>query len=156
MRTVQALVGLPVIETCTGAECGRVMDGLIEHERITGLIVNKTGMFSHHAFLDLQEVACLGKEAVMIADRHVLGTYSREQRQLHPVLVGKKRFRGKPLLTLEGETLGLVEDVYFNVEVGTIVGYELTDGLLADITEGRKIVRGTDLVIGKERAILSL
>lgn len=36
----------------------------------------------------------------------------------------------------EGKKLGLLEDVYFMEEVGTIVGYELTDGFFSDITEG--------------------
>ena len=44
-----------------------------------------------------------------------------------------------PVVTVHGEQLGRVSDVYFDDLQGTqIVGYELTDGFIADMMEGRK------------------
>jgi uncharacterized protein YrrD len=60
------------------------------------------------------------------------------------------------LLTAEGEKLGLLEDVYFLEEVGTIVGYEVTEGLVADLVEGRRVVKSNSkLTIASGRAILT-
>ncbi|GIN10494.1 hypothetical protein J26TS2_03610 [Shouchella clausii] len=156
MRTVQALIGLPVISNATGIEHGRVVDALFDGKEVVGLTVKRTHLFAHHAFLPIGEIAHAGQEAVMIAGEQALKPVNREQKMLHPIHTGRRRFKGKPLLSEEGETLGLVEDVYFNVELGTIIGYEVTDGWLSDIKEGRKVVKGQRLVISKERAILSL
>ncbi len=48
----------------------------------------------------------------------------------------------------------MVEDVYFQEELGTIIGYELTDGFLSDVTQGRKMLPkvepltvGTDAIV---------
>ena len=45
------------------------------------------------------------------------------------------------MMTKEGERLGILEDVYFMEEVGTIVGYELSDGFFSDIMEGKRVVK---------------
>lgn len=156
LRTVQAFVGLPVIERATGIEKGRVIDGLLFESRIIGFLVQKRRLFSHTHFLSVDAVTSAGSEAMMIEHACALEPVSHKHKQCYSIVTGKRRFRGKPLLSSEGETLGLVEDVYFDVELGTIEGYEVTDGWLSDITEGRKIVRGKDLVISKDRAVLSL
>ena len=60
------------------------------------------------------------------------------------------------MLTAEGEKLGLLEDVYFMEELGTIIGYEVTEGLVADLVEGRRVVKtNASLTIADGRAILS-
>ncbi|MFK4997612.1 PRC-barrel domain-containing protein [Bacillus sp. N9] len=60
-------------------------------------------------------------------------------------------------LSNEGKQLGLLDDVYFLEEVGTIVGYELTDGFFSDITEGKRVIR-TPIPpkIGKDAMIVSV
>ena len=45
------------------------------------------------------------------------------------------------MISKEGERLGLLEDVYFLEEVGTIVGYELSDGFFSDIMEGKRVIK---------------
>ena len=43
-----------------------------------------------------------------------------------------------------GRELGWVEDVYFREELGTLVGYELSDGFLADVLEPQGAEAGED------------
>ena len=45
------------------------------------------------------------------------------------------------MISEEGEPLGFLKDVYFQEEVGTIVGYEITDGFFSDITEGKQVIK---------------
>ncbi|MCD8501427.1 MAG: hypothetical protein LRY71_06700 [Bacillaceae bacterium] len=50
-----------------------------------------------------------------------------------------------------------MEDVYFDEDSGTIVGYEVTDGLIADIKEGKKLIKtSTPLKIGEEVLVIDL
>jgi uncharacterized protein YrrD len=64
----------------------------------------------------------------------------------------------KTVLTRDGERLGLLEDVYFSEQMGTIEAYELTDGFFADIAEGKKVVKasGEPLTIGKDTIVIDL
>jgi len=50
----------------------------------------------------------------------------------------------------------VIEDVYFDEQMGKqIVGLELTDGLISDITEGRKVVMiNEDAQLGEDAVIV--
>ena len=96
-----------------------------------------------------------GVDGVMIEDRKQLeplietfDNYTFETGQ--PLL-------GKALMTKEGQRLGILEDVYFLEEVGTIVGYECSDGFFSDIIEGKRVVK-TDKppAIGKDAIIVDV
>lgn len=63
----------------------------------------------------------------------------------------------KNTLSNDGEQLGLLDDVYFLEEVGTIVGYELTDGFFSDIAQGKRVIRTPNPPqIGKDAMIVSV
>ncbi|WP_100372003.1 PRC-barrel domain-containing protein [Bacillus sp. FJAT-45037] len=158
MRTFSTVEGLPVIEQGTGIEWGYVIDLLVGQDmQIEGFVVDKKGWFNHHMFLPVQAVASFGSDGVMISEHLKLSRFISKEHQAYPLKLGKKRLGGRSLLTSEGEKVGLVEDVYFDEEVGTIVGYEVTDGLVADLVEGRKVIlpKGP-LVISKDNAIVSI
>ncbi|MFK3938497.1 PRC-barrel domain-containing protein [Alkalihalobacillus sp. NPDC078783] len=155
MRTFAFVEGLPVIEMEQGTECGRIIDILISNNRITGLLVNMRGWFNRHRLLLLEHVSSIGDQAIMIQKKEVLATCQTGMSGDIPLKLGRCKLKGMELFSHSGAMLGLIEDVYFSTEMGTIVGYKVTDGLLADLTTGQKMYRGQHLIVGKERAILS-
>ncbi|MEK4564422.1 PRC-barrel domain-containing protein [Alkalihalobacillus sp. FSL R5-0424] len=155
MRTFAYVEGLPVIEMEQGTECGRIVDVFISSNRITGLLVNMRGWFNRHRLLILDQVSSIGDQAVMIRTKEVLTDCHIGKTDDTPLALGRCKLKGMELFSDSGEMLGLIEDVYFSGEMGTIVGYKVTDGLLADLTTGQKMCRGQHLIVGKERAILS-
>lgn len=156
LRTFSTVEGLPVIALSSGVECGQVLDLLYEGGCVTGFLINPKGWFAKHLFLPVSAVSSFGQDGVMIEGSHVLKPFSKTEKKAIPLKSGRRRLHGMPLLTKEGEKLGLVEDVYFLEEMGTIVGYEVTDGLVADLLEGRKVVKSQGrLAIGGGRAILT-
>ena len=61
------------------------------------------------------------------------------------------------MISKEGERLGFLEDVYFMEEVGTIIGYELSDGFFSDIMEGKRVIRADQPpAIGKDAIIVNV
>ena len=157
MRTMQAMIGLPLVSVETGYEIGQISDGYMKNGRMVGFMVKKNhALLHHHGFLPFESIQHIGEQAIMVQDISKVEKLLEEHKHYDPIWTSRKKFRGKPVLSTEGEMLGLAEDVYFSMEVGTIVGYEVTDGWLSDIKEGRKVVKGHDLLLCKERAILSL
>ncbi|MDQ0205433.1 PRC-barrel domain-containing protein [Alkalicoccobacillus murimartini] len=157
MRTFAVIHGLPVIETKTGNECGRVIDLLLCNNQVTGLLVDMSGWLNRHRFVLFTNIVSVGEQAVMIRSKDVLeACHPQDAYEASTSLaVGRSRLKGMELLSDTGTLLGLVEDVYFHENLGTIEGYKVTDGLLADLTKGQKMLTGHQLVVGKERAILS-
>ncbi len=56
-----------------------------------------------------------------------------------------------------GRELGMVEDVYFMEDMGILMGYELSDGFISDLREGRKVFRpNSPLTWGEDVLIASM
>jgi len=156
LRTFSAISGLPVFCERTGERLGTFADLYINKQgQVAGFLLDKKGLFQRDLFLPLNSIRSFGQDGIFI---HVDEMVKEEQTdELYPLKQGKRRFYGKPMMTLEGEKLGLVEDVYFMEEMGTIIGYEVTEGLLADLTEGRKVVKtNSPLTVGEEVLVIRI
>jgi uncharacterized protein YrrD len=155
LRTFSLLKGQPVFETKGGTKIGEVSDLYITSSgKVKGLLVKKGVFFKQNCFLDIQKVASFGWDGVMIED-----TAHLEKLKTSPeyTLTHQHSLNGTMMLTKSGDSLGLLKDVYFQEELGTIVGYEITDGFFSDITEGKQVIQSeTPPAIGKDAIIVDV
>ena len=155
MRTFSLLKGQPVFETSSGTRIGEITDLYISSDGIVkGLLVKKGVFFKQTFFLDIQDVATFGWDGVMVEDTESLHKLKDSQEY---TLTHQHSLDGMMMLSKSGESLGLLKDVYFQEEVGTIVGYEITDGFFSDITEGKQVIQSEKpLAIGKDAIIVDV
>ena len=140
-----------------GEEIGKVIDLLFRETKVEGLIIDKNGWLNRHLFVPLRQIHAVGHDAIVIEDVEKLAVYDKKQFPFQSLQNGSKHIAGKMLMSTEGEMLGLVEDVYFNEYLGNIVGYEVTDGFIADIKEGKQVVKtNTPLIVGDELLVIDL
>ncbi|MBP3961353.1 PRC-barrel domain-containing protein [Paenibacillus lignilyticus] len=160
MLRLQHLIGLPVIEMNAGKLVGHVKDAWFdEHWQLGGIILDAGRRFlTAMKSVIWNEVMVCGEDAVIIMNEaSVRKTKQAEiQRSFH---TGSIRLKDLPVITVDGEQLGRVSDVYFDEIQGTqIVGYELTDGFIADIMEGRKWLpaprQADDVMLGENVIIV--
>jgi uncharacterized protein YrrD len=153
LRTFSLLKGQPVFETKSGRKIGEVTDLYMSTDGIVkGLLVKKGVFIKQSCFLDIKKVASFGWYGVMIEDENILVKQkeSSEYTTAHSL-------EGMMMLTESGNTLGLLKDVYFQEELGTIVGYEITDGFFSDIIEGKRLIQTRKpLTIGKDAIIVDV
>ncbi|MBP3951378.1 PRC-barrel domain-containing protein [Halalkalibacter suaedae] len=155
MRTFSTVEGLPVLSRASGEECGHMIDLIYLNGHVSGFMVDPKGLLTRHLFLPVENVLSFGDDGIMIKSSSELKPYVKDK-QAFLLRHGKRRLQGTALLTKEGEKLGLLEDVYFHEELGRIVGYEVTEGLVADLIEGRRVVNSqANLTIAGGRAILT-
>lgn len=155
MRTFSLLKGLPVIELNSGSKIGEVYDICISGSGIVrSLVVRKGALLKKTFQLNVQDVSSFGWDGVMIEDQSILLPIKKSNEF---TFEGRNGLTGKTIMTSEGERLGLLEDVYFQEEVGTIVGYELSDGFFSDMLEGKRVIK-TELppAIGKDTIIVNV
>ena len=155
MRTFSLLKGMPVFDQ-NGNLLGEVCDICIGEEgKVTDLLLQEKGLLGKKYRLPIQKVSSFGEAGVMLESKDVLGKYrelEHEHTMLHAQPLAKKN-----ALSQQGAQLGLLDDVYFLEEVGTIVGYELTDGFFSDITQGKRVIRTPyPPRIGKDAIIVSV
>lgn len=123
------------------------MSGTVE-----GLLVKKGVFFKQSCFLDIQNVESFGWDGVMIEDENAL-----EKAKESSEFTSAHSLEGMMMLSKSGNSLGLLKDVYFQEELGTIVGYEITDGFFSDIMEGKQVIQtGKPLTIGKDAIIVDV
>lgn len=155
MRTFSLLKGQPVFNTKSGTKIGEISDLCISSTgKVQGLLVKKGVFFKQTFFLDIQKVATFGLDGVMVEDT---GHLKKLAESPEFTLNHQHSLDGMMMLSKSGESLGLLKDVYFQEELGTIVGYEITDGFFSDISEGKQVIQsGKPLAIGKDAIIVDV
>lgn len=158
MRTFSIIKGVPVLTLNDGEIIGKVIDILFDETKVVGLLIDKKGWLNHHLFVPLNNIKAIGQDALVIEDEKELTVYDKQKHlQFFSLFNGPKRIVGKTIMTTEGETMGLVEDVYFHEKTGNIVGYEVTDGFIADIREGKRVLKTSfPLTIGEDVLVIEL
>lgn len=154
LRTFSLLKGMPVFDMENGTSVGEVHDICISEEgSITGLLLRKGAFLKKNFLIPFASIASFGSGGVMIKTTSGLCPVKRLSGY---TFENQHRICGKMLISREGEQLGLLEDVYFLEELGTIVGYELSDGFFSDITEGKKVVNSDEPpAFGKDAIIVN-
>lgn len=157
MRTFSVLNGLSVISLHGGEEIGKVIDLLINKTEIAGIIIDKKGWLNRHFYVPLEKIHAVGQDALVVEDKRTLTIYDKKQFPLSSLYSGLNNIAGKMLMSTEGEKLGLLEDVYFDEALGSIVGYEVTDGFIADLKEGKQVLKTTaPLIVGEDVLVIDL
>ncbi|MEW8986288.1 MAG: PRC-barrel domain-containing protein [Bacillus sp. (in: firmicutes)] len=155
MRTYSLVKGLPVFDLRNGSKLGEVCDLCISSNgKVEGLLLKKKTMFHKMNRIEIENVVSFGTDGVMVSQPQVL------EPLVEPpdfTIEHQHKLTGKMVMSAEGEKLGLVEDVYFLEELGTIVGYECTDGFFSDIKEGKRVVKTVQPpAIGKDTIIVNV
>lgn len=157
MYKANDVIGLPVLDLEAGEERGVVRDVLFDEDlTFQGLLIEVKAMFRRGRFIPTHSIHAIGHDYVTIADEEMMLPIQGID-HLNGVKTGPIKMMGKPLITANGHRLGQVEDIYFQTEFGAIVGYELSDGLLTDIMEGRKAVKHVERTkIGEDAVVLPI
>ncbi|WP_249312863.1 PRC-barrel domain-containing protein [Lederbergia citrea] len=155
LRTFSLLKGMPVYDY-NGDLLGEVCDICIGKEgKVSDILLQAKGLIGKKFRLPINQVLSFGANAIMLSDNKGLSKYQEQDSEY--TMHHTKPLLKKNALSEQGEQLGLLDDVYFLEEVGTIVGYELTDGFFSDIAQGKRIIRTPHPPkIGKDAIIVSV
>ncbi|MBP1999025.1 uncharacterized protein YrrD [Paenibacillus shirakamiensis] len=153
---LQELIGLSVFDVEEGKQIGKVLDVLLSSEwELVAIELEGKGLFSSTIKAVLwDDIVAYGEDAVMIRNQQAIRKMEAENIQQTFVL-GNNKVKELQVLTSDGVMIGHVSDVYFNQEVGnTIVGFEISDGFISDLMEGRKWLPYTAGMTRGESAVI--
>ncbi|MFF2480485.1 PRC-barrel domain-containing protein [Paenibacillus sp. NPDC058071] len=160
MIKLQQLIGLPVIAIHSGKRLGQVKDAWFdEHWKLLALIVEDARWLgSAIKAVAWSEVLTCGDDAVLVSGEQAVMPVKAGD-ILRSFDTGVVKLKDMPVVTVQGSQLGRVSDVYFYPFQGTqIVGYELTDGFISDLMEGRRWLRAPDdseaVLLGEDAIIV--
>ncbi|NEW04552.1 photosystem reaction center subunit H [Paenibacillus sp. SYP-B3998] len=155
MRKAHDLIGLPVLTVQSGKQIGQVKDLLLDPMwNIKGIVLETKQWFSSLRYIPWEDLVAAGEDAVTILNDNVIQELEQTE-SLHALLEGSRKIKGLPVITVGGQQLGMVEDVYLNQDWGKqIVGYELSEGFISDLKEGRRWLPMPDSATKGEDAII--
>ncbi|TMV52764.1 photosystem reaction center subunit H [Paenibacillus mesophilus] len=156
MRRAQDIMGLPVIEIEAGKQVGTAKDFVIDRDwNIQGVLLDSKHWFASPRYIAWDDIVSIGTDAVTVKDEQVVRDYD-DKADTVCLLDGSFKLKGLPVITVNGDHLGMVEDVYFGEQMDKkIVGYELSGGLISDLKEGRKWLPSSEAAkIGEDAVIV--
>lgn len=155
MRRAQDIIGLPVIEIKTGKQLGTAKDCVIDRDwNIQGVLLESKHWFAAPRYIAWDNIVSVGTDAVTVNDEQAVCERDGDA-DTFLLLDGSFKLKGLPVITVDGHQLGLVEDVYFGEKMDKqIVGYELSDGLISDLKEGRKWLPSSETAVLGEDAVI--
>lgn len=140
MEKYSEVVGLPVICAVDGKKVGVVKDMFFcpKERSVIAFLLDRKGWEVRKKLILAKDVLKLGTDALIINDAKAVKEFGNVKH--HPEFRSKGDLLGLKIYTKKGEDLGVVKDVLFDFEKGTLDGVEVSDGLLHDIVEGRNVL----------------
>lgn len=155
MRKARDLIGLPVLTVESGKQLGQAKDILVDSTwNMKGIVLETKNWFSSMRYIRWSDIIAAGEDAITIPNENVILDLEQGA-ELTPLVEGNHKIKGLPVVTVGGHQLGMVEDVYLGRNWGTqIVGYELSEGFISDLKEGRRWLPAPESAVIGEDAII--
>ena len=147
MRRAREIIGLPILDLATGQTIGWVQDLVLDNDKdeVVGILLEGGHFFHSSKGIPKEAIVTVGKDALTVREKKVeelKGTRWSDK-------VGNKVY------TQGGDARGAIEDVFLDDSVGKMVGFEVSDGLFADLLHGRgTILRPRVMIDGKDILIV--
>lgn len=143
MIRVMDIKGIPVIGLQDGRRLGYV-DGPVfdDNDCLTGFILENRGLLPSRKYIALDNM--------LRVDRNSCVVYNSNSIEKIPLSVKSRRHSGhedmlgKDVKNTAGTSLGVVKDLVYSTETGSIQGLELSKGFIDDAVEGRNVVMVKD------------
>lgn len=148
--------GAPVVCLKDEGRLGFVGDALYDSENnVKGFMLEGENGFTGRffkKFIALDDILKLSRDVCVVYSESSVKKFSKKC-DLTPKN-GLEEIMGRSVVSKSGEKLGVVHDMVFDMETGTLEGLELSKGFMNDMIEGRKVIFMRDGVeFGKEYII---
>jgi uncharacterized protein YrrD len=140
MQRYSEVLGLPVICADSGKKAGIVKDIVFSpaEREVKALLLERKGVDLKKKVVLLKEVLNIGGDAVILDNDGCVADMGRSE--YAKAFEDEGAILGRRIFSKTGEDMGVVKDVVFDWKTGRIEGLELSDGLLQDIMQGRRIM----------------
>lgn len=155
MRKALDIVGLPILSLASGRTLGVVRDLICDAGgRTLGVVTQEAGWLKEGMYIPFQAIYSVGEDFLTVHDEHAHSLHLLRDLDSILLMTGKQKLKGKLVITEQGERLGTIEDVYFSQNWEKLVGYEISNGWITDVMEGRKRLTAADGFMIREETLI--
>jgi len=145
------ILGFPLLLIDEGRKSGIINEMVfdIENGIVQGLI--NIGIGRKQNFIKLSDIKLLEDKAV-IQDSGSMKAWDKRKKDNKRFIFGKELIT-KKVFDYNGNDLGYVCDLFMDFDTGYLEAFQLTDGIIEDIIEGRKIIPVFGKIVLKEEGL---
>lgn len=154
MTRGRELLGLPVVELGSGRQVGVVEDLLLDLNQsiLKGLLVKSGAWIEGCRELSCDCIHQMGPDAVTFNAETI---DDKETGDSGDMALKIKDLKGQRVIDIQGKELGTLEDVEMDSASGKLINWEISDGIIQDLIEGRKYLPlGAVVTYGEDRIIV--
>ncbi|HEV8054373.1 MAG TPA: PRC-barrel domain-containing protein [Candidatus Limnocylindrales bacterium] len=146
MRKGKTVIGKDVLNLADARILHTVKDLVIAADTasIAALLVDEGSLFSHSLVVPIENVESFGSDAVVVADSQAVMDAGKIP-EIDRILDRKDKLVGKKVFTEGGDEQGSISDLYFDETNGRIVGFEISGGLIGNVTKGNSYLAVEDI-----------
>lgn len=148
------ILSLPIVTSDERKQIGEVKDLIYDPSRriILGYLVESGGWLKEdrgflHGDLITREDGCL-----VIKDESVIRSINSIP-ELREALNQKRDIRGLRVEHNNGHYLGVIRDLVVNGHTGEITGYEISDGVIQDLLDGRTTIAAEGITVSPDKVV---
>jgi len=149
LRKVSDLINLPIIDLTSGSQLSIVKDVVLNADNDV-----LKGFLCENKLLPLGKVKSFGKDAVIIESDDLDSILEPFKVPVNPPDFLPEYIIGTAIMTEGGKYLGTIGDILVEDNIGKILGYEVSDGLLKDLVSGRSIITVPQIITYGEDAVI--
>lgn len=139
MVKVMDIKGIPIVCLKDDSRVGFLMEPLYdETNSISGFLVDQIGLSFGRKFVALEDCLRIDKNNCIIYSDSVIRKLPKKQNYRRNS--DMEKLLGRNVITRDGKGLGVVRDLVFDIETGSIEGFELSRGFMEDVVQGRNLL----------------
>lgn len=150
------LIELPIISLTSGNKIGTIYDVIFmpDNMQIIAFIIVLKKLFAGKKVVLFKDIETVGENAVFIQNdskmMNITQWHMPEDAKSY-----RKHVSDVPVYTDNGISIGAVQDALFNFELGVLAEFEISEGFIQDLMDGRKKIPVSES-IHMEKGILIL
>jgi uncharacterized protein YrrD len=151
------VIGLKVLTITQGENIQDVNDIVYDpkENRVLALLVDNKGWFKDAKVILFEDINSIGKDNVMVEDASVLQSAGDVEENIAEIARSNNYLAGTKIVTVDGNELGSVTDIYFDSNTGEVDEFVVSQGVVKDVQSGRKRVKISDIItVGKDATIV--
>lgn len=150
------VIGLKVISINDGKQIGKVEDLIYDpkENKLKAFLIDEGALFKDAKLILREDVKSIGHDAVIIESKEKIIKASKVSHLISNIARGNEYLTKTKIVTENGNDLGNVSDVFFDLKTGKVLALEVSQGI-KNIQSGKKRVRVSDiLTVGKDVTIV--
>lgn len=152
------IIGRAVVGQADGARLAWVRDLIFDHEtdEVLALVLNDKDMFGlmQARIVPWAQVRQVGSDTVFVESAASVINLKDDAR-VRGVTDRQTCLSGTKVITTDGRQIGSLADMCIDETNGHVLGYEISEGFVADTLHGKKFLpQPTEMTLGKDVAVV--